>query len=84
MPRFNYLTSFNENEKHMYDNYKNLGYNYKQHILKNSISPELFGNPMNDPIFRQIEKLIENLIDAVKQIKLTYAWTYNKNDLHLN
>lgn len=84
MPRFNYINSFNEKEKHMYDNYKNLGYNYKHNILKNVLSPELFGNPMNDIIFRQIEKLFENLIDAVKQIKLAFAYTYNKNDLHLN
>lgn len=84
MPRFNYINSFYDKQKHMYDNYKNLGYDYKKHILKNVVSPEMFGNPMNDNMFRQIEKLIENLIDAVKHIKLAYAYTYDKNDTHLN
>ena len=81
MPRFKFIDSFNKYEKHMHDDYKNLGYDYKRHILKNVVSPELFGNPMNDSMFRQIERLIENLIDAVKHIKLAYAYTYNKNDI---
>ena len=59
MSRLNYIKSFSEKEKHMYDDYKNLGYDYKHHILKNVLSPELFGNPVNDMLFRQIEKLIE-------------------------
>lgn len=84
MPRFKYINSFAEKEDHMYDDYKNLGYNYKHHILKNVISPELFANPMNDVIFRQIEKLFEFLIDSVKQIKLAYAYTYPKNAINLN
>jgi len=52
MPRLNYIKSFSEKEKHMYDDYKNLGYDYKHHILKNVLSPELFGNPVNDMLFR--------------------------------
>lgn len=84
MPRFDHITSFNQKEKHMYDNYKNLGYDYKRHILKNTLSPELFGNPLNDKMFRQFERLIEYLIESVKHIKLAYAYTYDKNDTHLN
>lgn len=84
MPKFKYLTTFTEKENHLYDNYTNLGYNYEHHILKNVLSPELFGNPLNDTIFRQIEKLFEFLINAVKQIKLQYAYTYPKNAKNLN
>ena len=84
MTRFKYINSFTEKEDHMYDDYKNLGYNYKHHILKNVISPELFANPMKDVMFRQIEKLFEFLIDSVKQIKLAYAYTYPKNATNLN
>lgn len=84
MPRFKYIDTFDELEEHVYDDYKNLGYNYKHHILKNVLSQELFGNPINDINYRQIEKLIEHLIDAVKQIKLTYAYTYPKNAKNLN
>ena len=84
MPKFKYIESLTDREDHIYDDYKNLGYNYKQHILKNVLSPELFGNPINDINYRQIEKLYEHLIDAVKQIKLTYAYTYPKNAKNLN
>lgn len=84
MPRLNYIKSFSEKEKHMYDDYKNLGYDYKHHILKNVLSPELFGNPVNDMLFRQIEKLIEELIEQVKQIKLAYAYTYDKDTKNIN
>ncbi len=84
MPRLNYIKSFSEKEKHMYDDYKNLGYDYKHHILKNVLSPELFGNPVNDMLFRQIEKLIEELIEQVKQIKLAYAYTYDKDAKNIN
>jgi hypothetical protein len=84
MPRFKYIDSFTENEDHLYDDYKNLGYNYEHHILKNVLSPELFGNPINDINYRQIEKIFEHLINAVKQIKLAYAFTYPKNAKNLN
>ena len=84
MPRFKYLTSFKDKENHIYDNYRNLGYNYKQHIFKNVLSQEIFGNPMNDNIFRQMEKLIEHLVDEVKQIKISYAFTYDKHAKNLN
>lgn len=84
MPRFKYIESFDEYEDHVFDEYKNLGYDYKHHIFKNVLSPEMFANPMNDINYRQIEKLFEHLIDAVKQIKLAYAYTYPKNAKNLN
>lgn len=84
MPRFKYINSFTEEEDHLYDNYRNLGYDYEHHILKNVISSELFANPVNDTPLRQIEKLIEELINAVKQIKLAYAYTYDKYAKNIN
>jgi len=84
MPRLKYINSFSEQELHMHDDYKNLGYNYKHHILKNVLSPELFGNPINDMLYRQIEKIFEFLIEQVKQIKLAYAYTYDKNAKNIN
>lgn len=84
MPKFKYLDTFTETEDHLYDEYKNLGYHYEHNILKNVISPELFGNPLNDAAFRQIERLFEFLINAVRQIKLSYAFTYPKNAKNIN
>ena len=84
MPKLKYIDSLQETEKHLYDNFKNTGYEYHHHILRNMLSPELFGNPMNDLLFRQIEKLFECLIDMVKQIKLAYVYIYQKNAKNIN
>ena len=44
----------------------------------------MFANPINDIPFRQIERLIENLIDSVKSIKLHYAFAHDKNSKLIN
>ena len=84
MPRFTQITSFNEEEHHIYDNYRNLGYNYEHHIFKNVLSPKLFGNPINDILYRQLEKLIEHLVNAVKQIKVSVSYIHDKHAKNLN
>ena len=84
MPKIKNKTSFTEYTDHIYDNIKGNGYNYEQHILMNVVSPEMFGNTLNDTNFRQIERLFEHLINAVRQIKLTYAIAFPKNSKHIN
>ncbi len=44
----------------------------------------MFANKLNDIPLRQIERLIEHLIDAVKQIKLQYAIAFPKNSKKIN
>lgn len=77
--KLNHINSFNDVIHHEFDEYKSLGYSYERNILKNVVSPELFSNPVNDVPYRQIERLFEFLIDKVRQIKLTYAYTLPKN-----
>lgn len=84
MPKIKNLTTFNYKYKHINDDFRNQGYHYERHILQNVISPELFGNPVNDTPMRQIERLIEYLINAVRQIKLTYAIAFQKNSKNIN
>lgn len=84
MPKISNMTSFNEQLKHRYDNYTNMGYNYERNILKNVCSQELFVNPANDTPMRQIERCIEHLINAVKQIKLAYAYALPKDTKYIN
>jgi hypothetical protein len=44
----------------------------------------MFANPVNDIPLRQIERLIEHLVDNVKQIKLQFAFAYDKNSKNIN
>lgn len=76
--------TFFELENNIYNNYKNLGYNYEQNILKNVLSQEMFANPANDVPLRQLERIIEFLINQVKRIKLEYNFTLPKNSKLLN
>lgn len=83
MPRLLNTTSLTEQRRHLYDDYKHLGYDYHRNILKNTMSDEMFSNPMNDIPFRQIERMIEYLIDTAKQIKLHFNFTLDKNDYRI-
>lgn len=78
------LNSFRESINTINDNYTSLGYRYKGNILKNVLSPELFANPLNDIPLRQIERLIEFLVDQVKRIKIVYAIALDKNSTNFN
>lgn len=84
MPRLNHITSFKEESEHVFDEYTNKGYEYERNILKNVLSQEIFANPMNDVPMRQIERLFEYLINAVRKIKLTYAFAYPKDSKLIN
>lgn len=58
-----------------------LGYEYKKYgILNKVISPEIFLNVLLDKPLRQIERLIEELIDQSKRIKLHYSFALKKDD----
>ena len=84
MPKLKYIDSFHEEEKHLYDNYTNEGYDYHRNLLNKVVSQEMFANKLNDIPLRQIERLIEHLIDAVKLIKLQYAIAFPKNSKKIN
>lgn len=85
MPRINNLDSFSQVKDHFYDNYKNLGYRYDKYgMLRCAVSPELFANTLNDAGFRQIERMFECMINAVRKIKLHFAITFPKNSRLIN
>ena len=79
---------------HIKDYFTDLGYDYRGHIYEKSISPEILKNEnntnieINDKIHQEILSYVENmlvfLIDAVKQIKLTYLISLDKNDRNVN
>lgn len=84
MAKLKYIDSYFEDEKHFNDNFTNLGYNFERNIMKNVVSPEMFGNPVNDTPIRQIERMIEFLVNQVKRIKLEYNFALPKNSKKLN
>jgi hypothetical protein len=62
-----------------------LGYEYHGNVYKNTISPELYySNEKNTESINLLEKMINFLIDRVKQIKLQYSIAHDKNDIKLN
>ena len=84
MAKLKYTESFFDEENHINDNYTNLGYDFERNIMKNVLSEEMFANPMNDTPIRQIERMIEFLVNQVKRIKLEYNFTLPKNSKKLN
>ena len=84
MPILKSIKSFTELTDHLYDQYTSGGYQYERHIMQNVVSPELFGNKLNDTNYRQIERCYEFLINAVRQIKLTFAFAYEKDSQLIN
>lgn len=84
MAKLQQISSFEEINDHIHDNYTGLGYKYERNLLKNVVSEELFANPLNDTPMRQIERLIENLVNQVKSIKLQFAIALDKNSKLLN
>lgn len=82
--RMKYIDDLSYDQKHVFDHYTNLGYQYEQNIMKKVVSPEMFRNPMNDIPIRQLEKMVEFLVNQVKRIKLEYNFTLPKNSKLLN
>jgi len=70
--------------KHLEDNFKNLGYDYRGNILKNMTSPELWANPIQIPFYSKIEALINFLIEQVKYIKKYFSIAHDKESIHIN
>ncbi len=75
---------YNYYSKHNKDSYKNLGFMYHGNLFKNMLSAEIFSNPTMDVMFRQLERLMERLIDSVKSIKCQFFISKDKDDINFN
>jgi hypothetical protein len=82
--RYKVRESYLNSAKHMNDNYLNLGFDYRGKILQKMTSPELWANPMQKPLFAQIEAMINFLIEQVKYIKKTMSISHDKNSININ
>jgi hypothetical protein len=51
---------------------KNLGFDYKGQILKRTLSSRMFGaHPLLDYLLGQVEAIVYEWVEAVKQIKIS-------------
>jgi hypothetical protein len=69
---------------HTRDIYTDLGYNYTGKVLKNTLSPVIFSNKNNTAILAKVENMIDFLIESVKQIRLQFMISLDKNDRNVN
>jgi hypothetical protein len=76
--------SYYHQAKHLSDEYKNLGYDYRGKILKKMTSPELWANSIQYPFYARIEMIIDFLIEQVKYIKKTFSIAHEKESANLN
>jgi len=77
-------SSYYSQAKHMNDVIKNLGYDYRGKLLKKGTSPELWANPLQEPLFATIEGMLNNLIENAKTIKKWFSIAHDKNTTLIN
>jgi hypothetical protein len=76
--------SYLSSAKHFADNYQNLGYDYHGKILKRMTSPELWANPVQKPLFGQLEAMLNFILEQVKYIKKTFSIAHSSDTLNIN
>lgn len=70
--------------RHAQDKYENLGFDYHGRILEKSVSNVIFHNKKNKKLLKFADNMLDYLVDAVKQIRLQYMFSHNKNDINVN
>ena len=59
---------------------KNLGYDYKETLLKNSLSNRMFKNDILSAFIGKINTIMVEAVDSVKLIKTFFNYTVHKDD----
>lgn len=70
--------------RHTQDVFTDLGFDYRHKIFEKTVSKPILENQVNKGILDEIQKMISYLVDNVKQIKLQYMISLDKNDRNLN
>jgi len=60
------------------------GYDYHGKVLYRTLSNVLFSDEKRTKILLKISELLEYLIDSVKNIKKSYYYVFDKNDIDFN
>lgn len=62
------------------DNRKNLGNNYRENVLKNSLSSYIFRNVAMNDFINLVQEFIADHIDTVNMLKIYKSYTIRKDD----
>jgi hypothetical protein len=76
--------SYYHQSRHLSDQYKNLGFDYRGKVLRKMTSPELWANPLQFALFERLEIMVTFLIEQVKYIKKTFSIAHSKDSVNIN
>jgi hypothetical protein len=65
------------------DERKHLGNNYRDNILRNSISQYIYRSPVMNDFISLLQETLADLIDSVKYLKKYKSYTTKKDDLNI-
>jgi len=66
------------------DEGQQLGFDYREKLMKQSLSNFMFGDKKRDDMIGQLNDLMVYLIDSVKNIKKTFNFAIKRNSRNLN
>ena len=67
-------------KKQAVDNRKNQGNNYRENILRNSISPYIYRNAQMNDFVIMLQHVLADIIDSVTFLKTYKSFTTKKDD----
>ncbi len=76
--------SYREVAEHTFDDYKNLGFEYKNYILRKTLSSLFYLDEKRAGILDKIQEMIYELIESVKIIKKFRNYAVKKNSNKIN
>jgi len=77
-------SSYLNQAKHLNDEFKNLGYDYRGNMLKNGTSPELWANPQQISMYARLEGMLNFILDSSKMVKKWFSIAHDKNTTQIN
>ena len=77
-------SSYFNQAKHLNDEFKNLGYDYRGKILRKSVSAEMWANPLQSAMIGQIESMFTYTLEQVKMVKKWFSIAHDKDSLNVN
>jgi len=82
--RYTVRPSYFFDAKHFNDVFLNLGFNYSGQLLKKGTSPELWANPLQEPLYTTLEGMLNFLIEHTKVIKKWFSIAHDKNSMNIS
>lgn len=76
--------SYFEKAERLNEYNEQLGFDYREKLMKKSISNFFYGEKKRESIIKKMEKLIVYMIDSVKEIKKTFVYSVNRNSRNIN